>query len=227
MASWTLSPRRLTSHCARKRCLLVLDNVEDDTPAQLTSAGCSTRFRWKAQNKSVLMFAGEAYNVEMGVTNDLFTDERDHSTASCLFYATPEDSTNFPATGASRAMSMNNPETGILSDIEAFANFIRFLAPAVPSSTGIPNNPSAASLANGQASFLNVGCALCHTPMLQTGSSSFSAGLNKVTAGLYSELGRASHGDWPGRQRASRNGRWGRVSVRASLGIGSAAFLPA
>jgi CxxC motif-containing protein (DUF1111 family) len=150
--------------------------------------GTITRFGWKAQNKSVLMFAGEAYNVEMGVTNELFTDERDHSTASCLFNATPEDSTNFPATGASGQMLLSNSGTGILSDIEAFANFIRFLAPAVPSSTGIPNNPSAESLANGQASFSNVGCALCHTPMLQTGTSSFSAGLNKVAAGLYSDL---------------------------------------
>ena len=31
--------RQLTSHCASKRCLLVLDNVEDDTPAQLMPAG--------------------------------------------------------------------------------------------------------------------------------------------------------------------------------------------
>src|SRR5215470_14873870 len=31
-----------------------------------------TRFGWKAQNKSITMFAAEAYNVEMGVTNELF-----------------------------------------------------------------------------------------------------------------------------------------------------------
>ena len=35
-----------------------------------------TRFGWKAQNKSLLMFAGEASNVEMGVTNELFPTER-------------------------------------------------------------------------------------------------------------------------------------------------------
>jgi CxxC motif-containing protein (DUF1111 family) len=150
--------------------------------------GTITRFGWKAQNKSVLMFAGEAYNVEMGVTNELFPDEREHSTASCLFNATPEDSTNFPATGASGQMLLNNSGSGILSDIEAFSNFIRFLAPTVPSSTGIANNPSAESLANGQTNFSNVGCTLCHTPSLQTGTSSFSAGLNKITAGLYSDL---------------------------------------
>src|SRR5262249_36055274 len=41
-----------------------------------------TRFGWKAQNKSLLMFSGEAYNVEQGVTNELFPTERDE-TSSC------------------------------------------------------------------------------------------------------------------------------------------------
>ena len=34
--------------------------------------GTITRFGWKAQNKSLLIFSGEAYNVEMGVSNELF-----------------------------------------------------------------------------------------------------------------------------------------------------------
>ena len=34
--------------------------------------GTVTRFGWKAQNKSLLVFAGEAYNVESGVSNELF-----------------------------------------------------------------------------------------------------------------------------------------------------------
>jgi CxxC motif-containing protein (DUF1111 family) len=38
--------------------------------------GTITRFGWKAQNKSLLMFSGEAYNVEMGITNELFPNER-------------------------------------------------------------------------------------------------------------------------------------------------------
>ena len=56
--------------------------------------GTITRFGWKAQNKSLLMFAGEAYNVEMGITNQLFPQERDE-TPGCLFNATPEDTLNF------------------------------------------------------------------------------------------------------------------------------------
>jgi len=38
--------------------------------------GTITRFGWKAQNKSLLIFAGEAYNVEQGVSNEAFTQER-------------------------------------------------------------------------------------------------------------------------------------------------------
>ena len=59
--------------------------------------GTITRFGWKAQNKSLLMFAAEAYNVEMGITNQLFPQERDE-TAGCLFNATPEDTLNFTPT---------------------------------------------------------------------------------------------------------------------------------
>ena len=55
--------------------------------------GTVTRFGWKAQNKSLLLFAGEAYNVEMGVTNELFQNKRDE-TSGCVFNGIPEDITN-------------------------------------------------------------------------------------------------------------------------------------
>ncbi len=139
--------------------------------------GTIARFGWKAQNKSVEMFAGEAYNVEMGVTNELFPEERSLPPAACLFNPTPEDTTNFPASGAA-----------ILSDIVAFSNFMRFLAPPTRSMQGIPSNPSAQSIANGQSVFTQIHCSLCHTPSLQTGRSAFAAGLNNQSAALYSDL---------------------------------------
>jgi CxxC motif-containing protein (DUF1111 family) len=139
--------------------------------------GTITRFGWKAQNKSVEIFAGEAYNVEMGVTNELFTQERALPPASCVFNPTPEDTTNFPASGAE-----------ILSDIVAFSNFMRFLAPPAPSTVGIPGNPSAQSIAEGNALFIQVHCSLCHTPALQTGTSAYAGGLSNQTAALYSDL---------------------------------------
>jgi hypothetical protein len=40
------------------------------------------------------MFAGEAYNVEQGVTNELFPQERNAPPASCLFNRTPETGSN-------------------------------------------------------------------------------------------------------------------------------------
>ncbi|HUK17859.1 MAG TPA: di-heme oxidoredictase family protein [Bryobacteraceae bacterium] len=145
--------------------------------------GTITRFGWKAQNKSLLMFAGEAYNVEMGVTNQLFPQERDE-TAGCLFNATPEDTLNFTPTPAAGS----NPNTAVISDIEAFTNFMRMLAPPSPA----PDTPSTV---NGRALFIRVGCAHCHTPSLTTarmvasGSSTQpSAALSNQTVNLFSDL---------------------------------------
>ena len=139
--------------------------------------GTITRFGWKAQNKSVEIFAGEAYDVEMGVTNELFPDERMAPSPSCLYNSTPEDTTNFPASGAD-----------ILSDVVAFSNFMRLSAPPTPSTQGIPGNPSPRSIENGQSLFAHIHCNVCHTPSLQTGSSTFAAGLSNQNVALFSDL---------------------------------------
>jgi CxxC motif-containing protein (DUF1111 family) len=145
--------------------------------------GTITRFGWKAQNKSLLMFASEAYNVEMGVTNQLFPQERDE-TPGCLFNATPEDTLNFTTTSA----TTGNPNTAVISDIEAFANFMRMLAPPTPA-------PATTSSENGRGAFVRIGCAHCHTPSLTTGtmiasgsSTKPSAALSNQTANLFSDL---------------------------------------
>jgi CxxC motif-containing protein (DUF1111 family) len=145
--------------------------------------GTITRFGWKAQNKSLLMFAGEAYNVEMGITNQLFPQERDE-TPGCLFNATPEDTLSF--TTASTPTS--NPNTAVLSDTEAFANFMRMLAPPTPA----PDTPSTV---NGRAIFAKIGCVHCHTPSFTTGkmiasgsSTNPSAALSNQTVNLFSDL---------------------------------------
>ena len=41
-------------------------------PNRSGNNGTITRFGWKAQNMSITMFAGEAYSVEMGISNELF-----------------------------------------------------------------------------------------------------------------------------------------------------------
>jgi CxxC motif-containing protein (DUF1111 family) len=145
--------------------------------------GTITRFGWKAQNKSLLMFAAEAYNVEMGISNELFPQERDE-TPGCLFTATPNDALNF--TTAAPATATTNP--AVISDIEAFADFMRMLAPPAPA----PDTPSTV---NGRAAFAKVGCVHCHTPALTTGkmiasgsATVPSAALSNQTANLFSDL---------------------------------------
>jgi CxxC motif-containing protein (DUF1111 family) len=139
--------------------------------------GSITRFGWKAQNKSLEIFTGEAYNVEMGVTNELFPNERGTPPASCLINPTPEDFTHF-----------EQSSDQILNDIQMFSHFMRFLAPPSPSTQGIPGNPSATSIQSGQALFSQIHCDTCHTPVLQTGVSSITAALNNQPAALYSDL---------------------------------------
>ena len=139
--------------------------------------GSITRFGWKAQNKSLEIFTGEAYSVEMGVTNELFPNERSTPPASCIVNSTPEDFTRFDETNDQ-----------ILNDTIMFAHFMRFLAPPTPSAQGIPGNPSATSIHNGQALFSQIHCDTCHTPVLQTGTSKITAALNNQPAALYSDL---------------------------------------
>src|SRR5438094_753508 len=119
--------------------------------------GTIARFGWKAQNQTLLVFSGEAYNVEMGITNELFQQEREQD-PNCQFVTLPNDvtDTNVPTTPAG------------LSGIEKFAFFQRFLAPPTPS-TDTPGGAS--SISQGRKLFVIVGCALCHTPMLTTGNS--------------------------------------------------------
>jgi CxxC motif-containing protein (DUF1111 family) len=133
--------------------------------------GTIARFGWKAQNKSLLLFAGEAYNVEQGITNELFNTERDE-TAACQFKSVPNDFTN-----------TDNADPR--SDIERFAIFMRFLAAPTPSA----DTPGgAASIAKGQSLFSSTGCALCHTPTLTTNAQSTVAALSNQQANLYSDL---------------------------------------
>lgn len=131
--------------------------------------GTITRFGWKAQNKSLEIFAGEAYNVEQGVTNELFQSERDN-TVPCQFNALPEDTTDLDALTPSESFS----------DVTKFAIFMRFLAPPSPK----PFTPTAQ---NGLNLFKSIGCDLCHTPTLTTGRTK-SAALSNKPVNLYSDL---------------------------------------
>ena len=135
--------------------------------------GTLSRFGWKAQNQSLLLFSGEAYNVEMGITSELFQSEREQN-RDCQFATVPNDTQDFLAASALLGTTA----------IQNFANFQRFLAPPTPS-TDSPGGAS--SIARGKSAFSSVGCALCHTPTLKTGDSTVPA-LNGKDANLFSDL---------------------------------------
>jgi CxxC motif-containing protein (DUF1111 family) len=135
--------------------------------------GTVSRFGWKAQNKSLLLFSGEAYNVEMGITNDLFMTERDED-PKCDYADNPN--------------SITDPDAGTpidaINSIEKFTFFMRFLAPPAPSAT---TPGGATSITNGKMLFSAVGCAQCHFPSFTTGKSAVAA-LRYKPVRLYSDL---------------------------------------
>jgi CxxC motif-containing protein (DUF1111 family) len=143
--------------------------------------GSITRFGWKAQNKSLAVFAGEAYNVEQGVTNTNFPDEREGGAGSltgCMaFNPTPEDNVN-PA------------GTGTVSDVHSdVMNFAFAMELSAPPKTAVPTGSTQAAVTLGQQIFVQVGCANCHTPSLKTAASSFDPAMSNVTIAPYSDFG--------------------------------------
>src|SRR6516162_2487807 len=136
--------------------------------------GTITRFGWKAQNKSLLMFAGEAYNVEVGVTNELFPNERD-DTVGCQFNPLLEHATFLVESGLS-----NNPASDLSADIVNFAALSRLTAGPGPA-------PATTSTTRGQRAFNNVGCNLCHIAQHKTASLLFT-GQSNVTYSPFSDF---------------------------------------
>ena len=165
--------------------------------------GTISRFGWKAQNKSLMLFSGEAYNVEMGVTNELFQNERPNpdeeqnlsglpnsSTNNCLINPTPEDKTNFLVTSNPDQATQN---AEVPSDVVMFAIFMRFLDQPTPVPPGqgystATTTVSAASIARGRQGFSIAGCSICHTPAFTTDHSSFNVDLDQKAANLFSDL---------------------------------------
>jgi CxxC motif-containing protein (DUF1111 family) len=136
--------------------------------------GRITRFGWKAQNVSLLVFAGEAYNVEMGITNENFQTERDLN-PTCQTATVPNSVTG---------QSLATPND-VMSDITKFQLYMEFLGAPIPSTT-VPGG--ADSIARGQQAFTSVGCALCHTPSLKTPANTTVAAFASQSVNLFSDL---------------------------------------
>jgi CxxC motif-containing protein (DUF1111 family) len=174
--------------------------------------GTISRFGWKAQNQSLLLFSGEAYNVEMGISNELFPSER-NQTPGC----------QHPAVSVPNDVSNPDAQTPLdaFSGIEKFTFFMRFLAPPTPSRDTPGGAPS---IANGRDLFTSAGCALCHTPTLNTNSKSAVAALNDKAVNLYSDL--VVHNMGPGLADGVTQGQAGPQEFRTAplWGLGQRIF---
>jgi CxxC motif-containing protein (DUF1111 family) len=191
----------------------LLENIDDSTliAVQMAAAsnnfgisgtfnhngndGTISRFGWKAQNKSLLLFSGEAYNVEMGITNEIFGQDRplpgedqqgSGLPANCLNLSKagyPEDATNFTVASSSDPAAQN---AEVPSDIVLFAEFMRLLAPPTPSTT---TPGGAASISRGQALFGAIGCATCHTQTIRsTQPSNVTSSLGSAPVSAFSDM---------------------------------------
>jgi CxxC motif-containing protein (DUF1111 family) len=167
--------------------------------------GTVTRFGWKAQNKSLLLFAGEAYNVEMGITNFIFNSERDE-TPNCS--PVPPPNSIFNVGGF--------VDQAVFDDITNFSNFMRFLAAPTPI-------PDTNQIVQGRNQFVNIGCGKCHTPTLQTGASPFPSLANQ-TIHPYSDF--AIHHMGPGLADGVSQGLAGGDEFRSAplWGVGQRIF---
>jgi CxxC motif-containing protein (DUF1111 family) len=158
--------------------------------------GTISRFGWKAQNKSLHIFTGEAYNVEMGITNELFTQDRplpgEDGNGGSGLTGLPSNCLNLSGKGYPEDISNPNssPNAAVLDDVSAFANFMRFLAP--PPTGGVVLNGqqvSSQTIATGSALFVSVGCASCHNPMPGTTQvSNFVPALSNAPVPAYSDI---------------------------------------
>lgn len=132
-----------------------------------TTDGSISKFGWKAQIRTLRQFSAEAFNLEMGVTNDAFIHENDPNPA-CDFHAGLEDNP---------VQTPNGP----MLRTDLVAHFMRFLAPPMPV-------PPTGSSNNGQSLFNSIGCAQCHTPSFNTATNATPAIFANKPVPLYSDL---------------------------------------
>jgi CxxC motif-containing protein (DUF1111 family) len=130
------------------------------------------RFGWKCQHGTLFGFAGDAYLNEMGITTPLFPNE------NCPQDPTQGRLANCALLAANPAAS--NPNEPDNNDLTQFTEFITLLAPP-------PQLPLTAKAKLGAKTFTQIGCANCHVPALQTGSSSIPQ-LNEVTFYPFSDF---------------------------------------
>lgn len=128
------------------------------------------RFGWKAQHATLLAFGADAYRNEMGITNDIFTQE--------LAVGIPPERLRF-CDPIPDPEDRRDPRTG-RRGIDNFASFMKHLAP-------VGRGPIDDAGRIGEQVFHASGCALCHTPVLDTGPNANPL-LHRQPVPLFSDL---------------------------------------
>jgi len=150
-------------------------------PNRSGNDGTITRFGWKAQNKSITIFAGEAYNVEMGITNEAFPTATEED-PDCQGPEKPEPNDVVRTDkDETRNQAFDNP-LHILPDWQQFQILMRFTDGPAPAAN------LSESAQRGSAVFNNIGCSLCHTPQMQTAPVMNSAVLQNRPVNMFSDL---------------------------------------
>jgi CxxC motif-containing protein (DUF1111 family) len=172
------------------------------------------RFGWKAQQATLLAFAGDAYRNEMGITNDLFPKEfafgmSEEQIKRCDLRPDPED--------------VRNPITR-KRGIDNFEAFMRFLAP-------VARGPIDAVVRDGERIFDAIGCTACHVPALLTGPNTNPV-FHRKSVPLFSDLLLHDIGTGDGIQQAAATPQemrtpalWGLRHRRPFLHDGSASTI--
>jgi CxxC motif-containing protein (DUF1111 family) len=138
------------------------------------------RFGWKAQVSNLHVFAGDAYQSEMGVTSRTF----------------PKDSLPQGRLDPAGADKVADPEDGT-DDVRRLTNFMRLTSPP-------PQVPFTTQALRGQQVFASIRCTSCHVPQMQTGTNAIVA-LSSRPVRLYSDL--LIHRMGPGLNDGVRQGR--------------------
>jgi len=150
-------------------------------PNRSGNDGTITRFGWKGQNKSLPMFAGEAYNVELGITNELFPTPTEEDPACNGPEKPAANDITRTDKNDQRNQSFGNP-LHLMADWMMFAHLMRF------TDSPQPDPRPSVSARQGRQVFESVGCALCHTPQMQTAPAMNSAVLQARPVDLFSDL---------------------------------------
>jgi CxxC motif-containing protein (DUF1111 family) len=143
------------------------------------------RFGWKAQQASLLSFAGDAYLNEMGITNK-FDGNLGRSSSNAAAGTTENPCSTAEGvvncTGAPFDPVADPEDDG--DDVIAFADFM--------AATRAPGrqNPIPAAATRGDSLFTSTGCAVCHTRTFQTAApgTSINGGAFNVPTALGNKI---------------------------------------